>query len=46
MNMLPALIFVASFVWFVSVLVAISLCAVARRSDDAAGLMARDTRLN
>jgi hypothetical protein len=43
--MLPVLIFFAGLVWLVAALIAFSLCAVARRSDDAMARMARDPRL-
>jgi hypothetical protein len=44
--MVPLLILFAGLLWLVTVLVALSLCAVARRSDDAAARWTRDARLS
>ena len=46
MKMVSALILFAGLLWLISVLVGLSLCAVARRSDDATARMTRDPWLN
>jgi hypothetical protein len=46
LNMVPALILLVGLVWGVCVLVAVSLCAVSSRSDEATRLLARDPRLS